>query len=124
VFDLVPPDCNKHISSVYAQLGRPQINFHSFWDVYNQLRDAVDTEFLFHSSAGTFPEGHTGTPEDGPNVAQLPLSHLRSCQLGEDGVAAGQLIEKGEADRCLTPFLASDLFSLLRSVRVSCRARG
>jgi hypothetical protein len=123
VFDLVPPGCNKHISSIYAQLGHPQINFHSFWDVYNQLRDAVDAEFLFHSSTGTFPEEHTGIPEDDSKVAQLPLSHLRSCRLGENGVPAGQIIEEGEADRCLTPFLASDLFSL-RSVRVSCWAPG
>lgn len=124
MFDLVPPSCNKHISSIYAQLGHPQINFHSFWDVYNQLRDAVDAEFLFDSSTGSaFPEERTGIPEDNPNVAELPLSHLRSCQFGEDGVPTGQIIEEGEADRCLTPSLTSDLFSLLRSVRASCRAR-
>ena len=104
MFDLVPPCCNKHISSVYAHLGRPQINFHSFWDVYIQLRDAVDAEYLFDSSSGTFPEGQPGTPEDDPNVAQLPLSHPRSCRLGEDGVPAGQLIEEGKADRCSHTF--------------------
>ncbi|KAF8494702.1 hypothetical protein F5888DRAFT_1616836 [Russula emetica] len=100
VFDLVPPSCDKHISSIYAQLGHPQINFHSFWDVYNQLRDAVDAEFLFHSASrtGAFPEEHTGIPEDDLNVAELPLSHLRSCQFGEDGVPAGQIIEEGKAD--------------------------
>ena len=64
-------------------------------------------------AAARFPKGHIGTPEDGPYIAQLPLSHLRSCQLGEDGLPAGQLIEEGEADRRLTPSLASDLFSLL-----------
>jgi len=102
VFDLVPPDCNEHISSIYSQLGHPQINFHSFWDVYNQLRDAVDAEFLFHSSTRAFPEEHTGIPEDDPNVAELSHSNLRSCQFGEDGVPAEQIIEEGEADRCLT----------------------
>jgi hypothetical protein len=89
VFDLVPPSCNKHISLIYAQLGHPQINFHSFWDVYNQLRDAVDAEFLFYSSTGMFPE-ETGIPEDDSNVAdettELPLSHLHSCRFGEGGV--------------------------------------
>ena len=93
MFDLVPPSCNKHISSVYAQLGRPQIDFHSFWDVYNQLRDGVDAELLFRSSTGAFPEEHTGIPEDDPDVAELPLSHLRSCRFGEDGVPAGEVSE-------------------------------
>ena len=113
MFDLVPPSCNEHISTIYAQLGRPQIDFHSFWDVYNQLRDAVDAESLFRSSIGTFTEEHssTGIPEDDPSDVRLPLSHLRSCQFGEGGVpAAGQIIEEGEAARCLTPSLAPDLF--------------
>jgi hypothetical protein len=82
VFNLVPADCNNHISSVYAQLGHPQIDFNSFWDVYNQLRDAVDVEFLFRSSTGVFPEEHLSVPkvpEDNQNIAELPLSHLRPC---------------------------------------------
>jgi hypothetical protein len=98
VFDLVPLSCNEHISSIYAQLRHPQINFESFWDVYNQLREAVDEEFLFHSSTGTFPKEYTGIPEDDPNAEELPLSHLHSCQFGEDGVPAGQIIEEGKAD--------------------------
>jgi hypothetical protein len=105
VFDLVPPSCNNHISSIYARLGHPEINFHSFWDVHNQLRDAVDAEFLFHSSTGAFPDEHTGIPKDDPDVAEaaeLPLSHLRSCQFGEDGVPAGQIIDEGEADHCIS----------------------
>ena len=106
VFDIVPPGCNKHISSIYAQLGRPQINFYLFWDVYNQLHDAVDAEFLIHSSTGVFSEEHSCIPEDDPNVTEMPLSHLHSCQFGEDGVPAGQLDEEGEADCCLTPSLA------------------
>ena len=111
MFDLVPTSCNKHISSIYAQLGHPQIDFHSFWDVYNQLRDAVDAEFLFDSSTGTFPEEHTSTPDDDPNITKLPLSHLRACQFGEDGVPAGETIEEGEADHFPTPsLLLSDPF--------------
>ena len=104
MFDLVPPSCNKHISLIYAQLGHPEINFHSFWDVYNQLRDAVDAEFLFYSSTGIFPE-ETSISEDDPNVAELPLSHLHSCRFGEGGVPAEQMIEEGEAGRRLTPSL-------------------
>ena len=90
MFDLVPTSCNNHISSIYALLGHPQIDFNSFWDVYNQLREAVDEEFLFRSSTGVFDEGHTS--EDDPNGAQLPLSNLRSCEFGEGGVPAGRIV--------------------------------
>jgi hypothetical protein len=31
------------------------------------------------------------------NVAELPPSYLRSCQFGEGGVPAGQIIEEGAA---------------------------
>jgi hypothetical protein len=93
VFELVPPSCNTHISSIYAQLGQPQIDFHSFWDIYNQLRDAVDTELLFRSSTGTFAEELNGVPEHNPDVAELPHSHLRPCRFGEDGVPAGEVAE-------------------------------
>jgi hypothetical protein len=89
VFDLVLTSCNNHISSIYALLGHPEINFDSFWDVYNQLCEAVDVEFLFHSSIGVFDEGHVS--EDDLNSAQLLLSNLRSCEFGEGGVPAGQI---------------------------------
>lgn len=99
MFDLVPPTCDKHISSIYAQLGHPQIDFHSFWDVYNRLREAVDEEVLFRYSTGAFPEEHVVVIEDDPNPPELPLSHLRSCRFGEGGIPAGQIIEEGEVDR-------------------------
>jgi len=124
VFDLVPLSCNDHISSTYAQLRRPQIDFHSFWDVYNQLHDAVDAEFLFHSSTSTFPEEHVSVPEDNLDITELPLPHLRPCQFGENGVPVGQIVDEGEAECCLAPPLASNRLFLLRSAGVSCRAPG
>ena len=45
IFELIPQECDKHISSVYAKLGSPGVNFSSFWDVYNQLCNAVDLGF-------------------------------------------------------------------------------
>ena len=71
----------------------------------------MDAEFLFHSSAGTFPEEHTDIPEDDPNVAELvlPLSHLRSCQFGEDGVPAGRIVE-GEAGMSYIIYTSAHIF--------------
>jgi hypothetical protein len=74
MFDLVPASCNNHISSIYAQLGHLQINFDSFWDVFNQLCEAVDEEIIFCSSSGVFND-----TLDDLDDAQLPLSHLHSC---------------------------------------------
>jgi hypothetical protein len=80
----------------YAQLGSPVVDFHSFWEVYNELRDAVDAEFLFQSSSGAFNVENL-SPDLGPQ-AEVPLHHLRACEFGKDGIPAGQYTEsEGEA---------------------------
>lgn len=94
VFKLVPTTCEEHISLVYAQLGSPEVCFDSFWNVYNQLRDAVDPELLFQSSTNTFDEEDASEKScEDPDVDQLPLRHLRACEFGKDGIPAGQTIE-------------------------------
>lgn len=82
--------------SIYAELGSPALNFYSFWDVYNQLHDAVDSDFLERTSAR-----HESMSEDEDTVEQPPLSELRPCVFGENGVPAGW-IEEGEV---VTSFL-------------------
>ena len=59
IFDLVPPDSEQHISSSYAQIGSPTVGFHSFWEVYNALRDVVDSEILSRHTVDT-PEEEDG----------------------------------------------------------------
>ena len=85
--------------------------FDSFWHVYNWLRDAVDSEFLFQSSVGVFDEANTQATQQSEdfNIDQLPLSHLRPCEFGKDGIPAEQSI--GEHLSYLIPFL-SNLSSL------------
>lgn len=106
VFSLVPTRCEEHISSVYAQLGGPEVGFDTFWDIYNQVRDAVDSEFLFESSIGDIDE-ETSSEDSDPN--QPPLQHLRACEFGENGIPPMQY--EGEA-YCSAFFLASksDIF--------------
>ena len=67
------------------------MGFHSFWDVYNQLRDVVDSEYLFQSSIGAVDQENAlvGSNSD------LPLHHLRPCRFGQDGIPALRHIERG-----------------------------
>jgi hypothetical protein len=101
VFSLVPAQCEEHISSVYAQLGSPEVGYHSFWDVYNQLRNTVDSEMLFESGAEAVDEDDV--PEI-PDANQPPLQHLQPCQFGANGIPPMQF--EGRVD-----FLPSFLLS-------------
>ena len=106
VFDLVPPLCEEHISSIYVQLGSPGVNFHSFWDVYNQVRDAVDSDFLFQSSIGVPDEENE--PEDSElDARQGPpgLQHLQSCEFGKDGIPPMRHEGKTDLVMCFLPTL-------------------
>ena len=83
-------DYEEHILSAYVEIGSPAVGFDSFWDVYNKLCDAVDTDFLERTTSGTFARptrSHTST-EDDSVVDQLPLSELRPCVFGKNGVPA------------------------------------
>jgi hypothetical protein len=85
------------MTSIYLQLGCPEVSHDTFWDVYNRLREAVDSEFLFQSCNGML-EVHASSDESDPDVEpQLPLNHLRTYEFGVDGIPAGQTYE-GEAD--------------------------
>jgi hypothetical protein len=87
VFELVPAACEEHISTTYARLGHPVVNFDSFWQVYNQLRDAVDSDLLTSTNEDVFPNDTSEShwqPED-RNRDQLPLSHLQPFEFGANG---------------------------------------
>ena len=75
------------------------MDFKSFWDVYNQLRDAVDLDFLARTPTRTFTrhggsESESMSGDEGVDT-QLPLSDLQPCVFGENGVPAGQLSDDG-----------------------------
>jgi hypothetical protein len=87
VFSLVPTQCEEHISLVYAQLGSPEVGYQSFWDVYNQLHDAVDSELLIEPSIGALDEDNIS---EVPDANQLPLQHLQPCKFGKNGIPSVQ----------------------------------
>lgn len=87
VFELVPADCKQYISLAYAKLGSPEVNFYLFWQVYNQLRDAVDPDF-WTTTDSHVSDGENMSEGEGADTDELPLNHLRPCVLGENGVPA------------------------------------
>jgi hypothetical protein len=104
VFHLVPPRCGEHISTVYAELGSPGVEFQSFWQVYNQVRDAVDKDFLFEAGAGAFDEENASASEE-PDANQLPLRHLGPCEFGKNGIPAAQSTREGDQLFIVLPLL-------------------
>jgi hypothetical protein len=96
VFHLVPPCYEEHISSIYAEIESPGVEFESFWQVYNQVRNAVDKDLLFEAAAAAYDEENASTSEE-PDANQLPLHHLGPCEFGKNGVPAAQSTCEGEA---------------------------
>ena len=78
----------------------------SFWDVYNQLRDAVDSEMLFESGNGAVNEDDDVS--EVPDAIQPPLQHLQPCEFGKNGIPPGHY--GGRADPFL-PFCCPDSIS-------------
>ena len=66
--------------------------FHSFWVIYNLVRNAVDSDFLFWSSSGVVEEENTS--ED-PAASNPPLGHLQPCEWGKNGIPSVRY-EEGE----------------------------
>ena len=82
------------------KLGSPVVKFTSFWNVYNQLCDAVDSEFLSHATTDTPTRSEESITEEG--VEQLPLGHLHPCVFRENGIPAAQIYE-GKVGPSFTP---------------------
>jgi hypothetical protein len=87
------------------------VGFHSFWDVYNQLRPMVDAEFLFQSNIHAVNQDRI---QDNTSVGSnsedtgVPLHHLRACEFGQDGIPAANYVEYNGKTSCSLPFSLSD----------------
>lgn len=81
------------------------MKFQSFWQVYNQVRNAVDEDFLFDAAAATFDEENASASKE-PDGNQLPLRHLGPCEFGKNGTPAAQSTSEGDANylSCLSSF--------------------
>ncbi len=82
------------------------MEFQSFWQVYNQVRNAVDEDFLFEAAGAAFDE-ENGSASEEPDANQLPLHNLGPCEFGKNGIPAVQSTREGEANYLLLCFPSS-----------------
>ena len=73
------------------------MEFKSFWQVYNQVCDAVDEDFLSKATATTFDEENASASKE-LDANQLPLHHLGPCEFGKNRIPAVQSTCNGEAN--------------------------
>jgi hypothetical protein len=86
------------------------VEFESFWQVYNQVRDAVDKDFLFNATTATFDDEENASASEELDANQLPLHHLGLCEFGKNRIPAVQSTRDGEAT-IYYPFLLPNLSS-------------
>jgi hypothetical protein len=73
------------------------VEFESFWQVYNQVCDAMDKDFLFKAATATFDEEDASASEE-LDANQLLLHHLGPCEFGKNGIPAVQSTCNSEAN--------------------------
>jgi hypothetical protein len=89
IFDLVPPIIHEHISAAYNNIGRPAVDFNSFWDVYDWLRDAADVAPLSQAASDAL---EAQEPDSAGEVNPLlePYANLQRCEFGKNGIPSLQ----------------------------------
>jgi len=101
VFEIVPPAFQVHISSAYTTIGSPTITFDSFWNIYRQLRDAVDHTLTSLQAAANsiIPTEEYHDPEP------LPFPTLQQVRFGENGIPRLVVnLSQGPADNTRAEF--------------------
>ena len=82
VFQLVPLDFEPYVAQCFEDLGKPEVNFKTFWDMYSRLWDLVEI---------TIPGDVTVTlsesiRDNGNGLLEpFALAHLKEPDLGIDG---------------------------------------
>jgi len=100
VFQLVPLDFEYYVTRCFEDLGKPEVNFDTFWDVYHGLRDLVEVT-VPGNIAATLNE-NTGDDSDG--IVELPAhAYLKELDfVADDGESDGG---DGEDDEIGFPFV-------------------
>lgn len=79
IFDLVPPPFQELVDQCYDELGRPVVTFESFWEVYRDLRDEVDTTIPLNVVTSLNQSASSDPGED--EGIEFTLAHLRAPEL-------------------------------------------
>jgi hypothetical protein len=93
VFTIVPPAFGELISAAYRSIGSPTVTFHSFWNIYEQLHQALEHGKMPPETVHEISI-HARTLEDiehghgiRRSTAQGPTAPLtQEVQFGEDGI--------------------------------------
>jgi hypothetical protein len=105
IFQLDPPNYQEHISHAYAQIGSPGVNLDMFWDVYNELREAVNDRPMSDNAVVKRHE-YGSVHESGENQG-LPLFDLQPCMFGVNGIPTLQF----EGEHCYNVLSVAKLIS-------------
>jgi len=93
VFQIVPSDFKSYLTQCFEDLGKPEVNFETFWDVYCGLRDLVGVAVPGNVTV-TLSES-TGDGDNGM-LEPFALAHLKELDLGVDGEGSEGYDEDGE----------------------------
>ena len=93
VFQLVPPNIEVLFNTIYDRLGRPVVDFMSFWNIYlamhaqalEELDDLQDIQHVLQAIHDA--------PDAGENQGIPLMAYERHAQFGVDGIPAAQVVE-------------------------------
>lgn len=91
VFQLVPPDFESHVTRCFEDLGKPDVTFDTFWDVYRLLRDLVETavpDGVALALGESIRDDTDGVPESF-ELAHLDEPDIRGIAVGVDESGGG-----------------------------------
>ena len=92
VFQLVPPSFEPYVNQCFEELGKPEVDIESFWDVYRRLRDLVEVAI----PGDVVVAISEGTVDDGDNAPEpFALGHMKEPVLGGAAVLEDDRDEGG-----------------------------
>ena len=80
VFELVPPAFHDYVSSAYSEIGKPNVNIDTFWEVYLNLLQRLDERHRGEVSE-ILTSYQANLEEEPDNVPLLP--NMEEFRLGQ-----------------------------------------
>ena len=101
VFQLIPLDFKPYVTRCFEELGKPVVDFHTFWDVYCKLRDLVEItvpDVVVETLSESITDDSSGVSEP------FAFAHLKKPVLGDivvDEVDEGEFGENEDEGEVL-----------------------
>ncbi|GJE88520.1 hypothetical protein PsYK624_046030 [Phanerochaete sordida] len=97
VFELVPPVFAEFISSVYAEMGSPTVEFESFWNIYLVMLTLAQQRLPFCPAVQAVLDMYVDAPDAGENNDIPLMAHENVAELGLNGIPAAHAIHEMQA---------------------------